>query len=189
MQTKFMAVMGPSGVGKSTIMHELQKLDSRFVLIKTHVTRPLRPGERDRVSLSLPELKEMRRRGEALQINHIYGAYDAALPKKPIEKAMEAGLFPMCDYKIMYAAELKAELSGELFCIYLLPPNPTAIISRLEKAGRKIETTRLLEDSKEIASLETIYESMVDLKIVNREGEADKVAREIRLAYLKALTD
>ena len=34
-----------SGVGKSTIMHELQKIDKRFVLIKTHVTRPLRENE------------------------------------------------------------------------------------------------------------------------------------------------
>ena len=50
MKTKFMAVMGPSGAGKSTIMHELMRQDERFVLIPTHVTRPLREGEKDRVS-------------------------------------------------------------------------------------------------------------------------------------------
>jgi guanylate kinase len=187
MQSKFMAVLGPSGVGKTTIMHELRKLDNRFVLIKTHVTRPLRPGETDRVSLSLPELKEMRRKGEALQLNNVYGSYYAALPLKPIKEAISAGMFPMCDYKIPFAADLKKELSGALFCVYLIPPSFDAIKGRLEKDGRISDEVRIGEDKKEVSELDAKYGKLIDLKIVAEEGQVGKIAEKIRSAYLVSI--
>jgi guanylate kinase len=187
MKTKFLAMMGPSGVGKNTIMNELVRMDPGFVVIKTHVTRPLREGETDRVSLSIEKLREMRRRDEVLPINPIYSAYYAALPRKPIERAFEEGKYPMCDYKIAFAEDLKNELEGALFCVYLLPPNPTTTVRRLEAAGRKANQTRLIEDSKEMMQLSTKYKGLVDLVIVNPDGKVEETAKAIRKAYLNSL--
>jgi len=187
METKFMAVMGPSGVGKSTIMHELQNMDPRFILIKTHVTRPLRPGETDRVSLTLPQLKSMRRRHEVLQINHIYSSYYAALPARPIREALSSGMFPMCDYKVPFAPALKEELSGDLFCVYLLPPDFGAIRERMGKSWGKANEARIEEDRLEIESLDTKYAGLIDLKIVSEEGQIPRVAADICRAYLRSL--
>ncbi len=187
MKTNFLAVMGPSGSGKTTLMHELVRMDSNFVLIKTHVTRPLREGEYDRVSLPIAKLKEMRRKGEVLQINPIYGSYYAALPKKPIERALAAGKYPMCDYKISFAEELKTELDGAVFCVYVLPPSPEALVKRIEAAGRKVEAARLLEDSREMMEISVKYKKLVDFVIVNEDGKAEETARAIRKAYLDSL--
>lgn len=187
MKTKFMAVMGPSGVGKSTIMHELEKLDRRFVLIKTHVTRLLRAGETDRVSLTLEELEAMRAKGEVIRVNRIYGTYFAALPWKPIKKAFAKGMFPMCDYKIPYVADLSAELSGALFSVYLLPTSFDSIRARMLKSWGKVDEARMAEDQKEVQSLDTKYPGLIDFKIYSEEGQVRRVAEEIYYAYLKSL--
>jgi guanylate kinase len=187
MQPKFMAVMGPSGVGKSTVMRKLESIDGRFILIKTHVTRLLRTGETDRVSLPLEELMAMRRKGEALQVNHIYGSYYAALPKMPIQEALSKSRFPMCDYKIPAAADLRRELSGAVFGVYLIPPSIDMIRARLERAGRVADPIRLDEDSREVLMLDTAYRNQVDLKIVAEEGAVDKIAEKIRDAYLDSI--
>ncbi|MDE1865359.1 MAG: hypothetical protein KGH94_01825 [Candidatus Micrarchaeota archaeon] len=182
MRAKFLVIMGPSGVGKSTVMQRLSELDARFVKVKNHVTRPLRPGETERVSMPLSKLKEMRERGEVTQINHIYGDYYAALPKKMINEAMRAGMFPMVDYKIPFLAELKVEFPGKIFSVYLLPPNFSIIRSRLMKAGRQVEKNRIEEDEREASSLDSRYAGLIDLRLVNEEGKVGRVAEEIRKA-------
>ena len=186
MQPKFIAVMGPSGVGKSTLMHELRTMDSRFVLIQTHVTRMLRPGETDRVSLPYRDLLEMRKKGEVLQLNDVYGNYYAALPVGQIRDAFLNGQFPMCDYKIPFVADLKTEI-GSVFCVYVLPPNFAALAERLKSAGRNVDESRSAEDALEIRNLDTKYAGLIDLKIVNEDGRQREVAEAIRSAYLKSI--
>ena len=39
----------------------------------------------------------------------------AALPRRPIELAFKVGNFPMCDYKIPFAAELRNDLTARFF--------------------------------------------------------------------------
>jgi guanylate kinase len=187
MQTKFLVLMGPSGVGKNTIMHLLSEIDDRFVEVKPHVTRPLRPGENDRVSLPLEVLQEMRKRGEATQINHVYGTYYAALPKKMIIESLGSGKFPMVDYKIPFLAELKEEFPGRVFCVYLLPPSFDAIKGRLEKAGRRADEVRMTEDKKEVLELDAKYGKLIDLRLVAEEGAVNKIAEKIRHAYLESI--
>jgi guanylate kinase len=187
MKSKFLIVMGPSGVGKNTIMHALQGIDSRFVQIKPHMTRPLRPGETDRVFLPMETLQEMRKMDEATQINHIYGTYYSVLPKKIIKDELKAGNFPMVDYKIPFVAELAKEFPGSLFCVYILPPSFDAIVEWLSKAGRPADPQRLDEDEKEIDKLDSEYADLIDLRIMNEEGEVRKVAEQIYKSYLASL--
>ena len=186
MKTKFLVMMGPSGVGKNTLMHELQEIDRRFVQVRPHVTRPLRIGETERVSISLSEMEAMRRRGEATQINNIYGLYSAVLPKKTIEDALVNNLFPMVDYKIQFVTQLATEFRGRLFCVYLLPPSVDAIQKRLQRIGRTLEPERVAEDTAEVANLDK-YSGLINLKIVNEEGLPRKVAEQICEAYLRAV--
>jgi len=62
--SKFLLVLGVSGAGKSVIIRELLKLDSRFRYISPFVTRPLRAGEIDKVHMDEAEMLERYKRGE-----------------------------------------------------------------------------------------------------------------------------
>ena len=66
--SKFLLLLGPSGVGKSAIIDELSKLDSRFVYISPYMTRPLRVGERNKVAISDKQMDKMWARGELLSV-------------------------------------------------------------------------------------------------------------------------
>jgi guanylate kinase len=188
MKTKFMAVTGPSGVGKTTIIRELLRQDQRFVQIKTYATRPLRPGETDRFSLPLPELEAMHKRGEVLQPRPIYGgSYFAALPWTPIRAAFAEGKFPVCNYTVLSIKDLGQELGSAPFCVYIMPPDFDTIIMRLERDGRKPDPFRMEEDKQEIGELETRYKEQVSFKIVNEEGKISEVAEEICKAYLRTI--
>jgi len=55
----FVAVVGPSAVGKTTLMIKAQKYDSSIRMILTQSSRKLRPGERDGVDLHVRPKKEM----------------------------------------------------------------------------------------------------------------------------------
>ncbi|MBI2459148.1 MAG: hypothetical protein HYV53_01175 [Parcubacteria group bacterium] len=60
--SKFLLLLGPSGVGKSAIIDELSKFDNRFVYISPYMTRPLRLGEKNKVAVSDEQMDEMWRR-------------------------------------------------------------------------------------------------------------------------------
>lgn len=188
MQTKFLVMMGPSGVGKNTIMHQLTELDGRFVQIKPHVTRELRPGETDRVRVPIERLEGMRRNGEATKVNRIYGSYYSALPKRDIDGALTGERFPMVDYKVsLLLSDLEIEYPKRLFRVYLLPPEFEQLNKRLEGAGRKADPVRSEEDRLELENLDRDYGGLIDFRIVNEEGKEREVAEEIRRQYLAAL--
>ena len=136
----------------------------------------------------------MRVNGMALQINHIYQSYSAALPWIPIRDALAAGKFPMCDYKVSYVADLRTELSDlldrkpseVLFCVYILPPTIDILRKRMKEAWGEVKEARIEEDCKEVESLET-YAKQIDFKIISEEGKQEEAAQKIREAYLKSL--
>lgn len=89
-QTKFLLLLGPSGVGKSTIIRDMQAMDSRFVYISPYITRSLRKGEQDKIQISNQEMDERAARGEFLVINSFYGIRYAT-PNDSIERALNTG--------------------------------------------------------------------------------------------------
>ena len=61
------------------------------------MTRPLREGERNKISISGKEMDDMSERGDFLIINELYGVRYAT-PRLPIELALAAGNFPILDW-------------------------------------------------------------------------------------------
>jgi len=69
MLTKFLLLLGVSGVGKSTIIEALRKIDNRFVYISPYITRMLRDGEKDKIFVADSAMDETNKRGEFLVVN------------------------------------------------------------------------------------------------------------------------
>lgn len=185
-RTKFLLLLGVSGVGKSTIIHELRKLDSRFVYISPFMTRELRPGENDKVPVTDQQMNEMRSAGKLLVINELYGVRYAT-PQEPIEQALREEKFPVLDWPIDRLHIMYESFPDKTFTVYVEPPSIDAIRQRLAD-GRDPDNERLKSATGELVSLaQGTYDRVIHYRVVNRESEAIIVADEIYKKYVQAM--
>src|SRR3990172_3957019 len=81
--TKIMAVAGPSGVGKTSLVRALIAIDRRFRYIQPYTTRALRVGETEKIHVSREDLAHLRHQGKLLMVNQLYGALYGT-PREPL---------------------------------------------------------------------------------------------------------
>src|SRR5262245_8521402 len=115
--------MGPTGVGKTTVIHELARIDNRFVYIKPWTTRALRDGESDKIQVTADEIAEASARGDMIAVNELYGALYAT-PALTIRHAIADGANPIIDWPVAKASNLSASFPDvAIFRCYLFPPS------------------------------------------------------------------
>ncbi len=184
--SKFLLLLGVSGVGKSSVIEELFRLDSKFVYISPYMTRPLREGEKSKISISDPEMDEMWAQGELLVINKLYGIRYAT-PRVPIVEALAAGKYPVLDWPISRIQIMTEAFPDQLYSVYLSPPSMEALRQRLAKDGRDTDGSRLKSALDELeACRSSKYNGLYDFEIVNEDGQALQVASAIYANYLKS---
>ncbi|MFH1030385.1 MAG: hypothetical protein V1770_03955 [bacterium] len=185
--SKFLLLLGPSGVGKSAIIDELSKLDKRFIYISPYMTRPLRPGERNKVSVSNEHMNEIWRCGELLVINELYGGIRYGTPRLPIVEALATGNFPMLDWPINRLEVMTQAFHGQLFVVYVSPPSIDVLRQRLAKDGRDADGARLTNATKGLQQFwSSRYVGAYDYEIVSEDGRVAEIAEMIYSNYLKS---
>lgn len=185
--SKFLLLLGPSGVGKSSIIEELIRLDSRFVYISPFMTRPLREGEKNKISISGEEMDEMWNRGELLVINELYGVRYAT-PRLPIVQALAQSNFPVLDWPISRIEVLTQAFPNQLCVMYVSPPSIEALRQRLDKDGRDTDGHRLRSAREELEAYESSrYIGICNFEIVSEENQVPKIAHAIYTNYLQFL--
>lgn len=183
--SKFLLLLGPSGVGKSSIIEELIQLDNRFVYISPFMTRPLREREKNKISISVKEMDEMSERGEFLVINELYGVRYAT-PRQPIEQALKEDNFPVLDWPISQMDVMMQAFHDRLCVIYVSPPSIEALRQRLAKDGRDADGHRLQSAREELETYESSgYAGVCDFEIVSEENQVLKIAQAIYANYLQ----
>jgi guanylate kinase len=187
MRTKFLLLLGPSGVGKTSIIQWLRQLDDRFVYISPYITRKLRKGETDKVSVSSKKLDKLVRDGKILVVNQLYDIRYAT-PREPIEQAFEAEKFPLLDWPVERLDVMEQHFPGRLFKVYI-ETNPETLQQRLAADRRDPTQSRLTTGLAELGRLARgEYDPLIDYRIVNPTGEVDVVARTIYKQYLLAIS-
>jgi guanylate kinase len=187
MQTKFLLLLGVSGVGKSTIIGKLRKIDSRFKYISPYITRILRSGEMDKICVTDDAMDEMDRNGEFLIVNKKYGVRYAT-PLKPIVEALSGALFPILDWPINRLNIMTWSFSGRLTVVYLAPPSMEELERRLSKDSRDENRSRIREAREELEDFyQGKYADLYDLCITTQSGEEDIITKNIYEFYLKSL--
>lgn len=185
-RSKFLLLLGVSGVGKSTIIHELRKLDPRFVYISPFMTRELRSGETDKIPTTDAQMDEMERQGKLLVVNELYGIRYAT-PWEPIEQAFTREQFPLLDWPIDRLHIMRHAFPGKLFTVYVEPPNAETLRRRLAD-GRDPKEKRMDAATAELATLARgTYDDLIDHRVVNSDGEAASVAYVIYHEYIRAM--
>lgn len=185
--SKFLLILGPSGVGKSAIIKELCRLDNRFVYISPYMTRPLRVEEENKTSITDEQMDKMWRQGELLVINELYGIRYAT-PRLPIIQALTECNFPVLDWPISRIEIMMQAFPNQLQIVYVSPPSIEILRQRLVKDGRDTNGSRLQSACKELeAYWSSQYSGICHFEIITEENQILKVAHAIYINYLKSL--
>jgi len=185
-RSKFLLVLGVSGVGKSEIMRELRKLDSRFVYISPFMTRGLRLNETDKIPISDAELDEKQQRGELLVINDLYGIRYAT-PRELLMQTFREEKFPLLDWPINRLDIMEQAFPGKIYRVYIEPPDLDTLQIHLAD-GRDPDQKRFDSAVIELIALKLgRYDSHIDCRAMSRENEITAVAKEIYAQYLQSM--
>jgi guanylate kinase len=169
-QNKLLVVVGPSGVGKDTVMLKLlEKLPNKFKKGTTHTTRSIRPGEQEGVNyyyVSKEEFLKLKDENKLIESNFYNNNY-YGLSKMELEKAGTLD-------KIMYVvidingANSVHNLNIPTNYVAILPPSNEILEKRL--IGRGTEKPEVIQGRLKIAKdeLKKINESnFFNFKIIN----------------------
>ena len=171
-------ISGPSGVGKTSALDALKKLDRPWSFVVTATTRPMREGERDGIDyifLDDARFQRLRRRNELLECAQVYGRWYGS-PRGQARKALQAGRDVFLQIDVQGAAAVR-EIAPEAVSIFIAPGSYDDLRLRLESRGA--------EGAEELAlRLRTAREELAragefDYRVVNRHGGLDQTVADI----------
>jgi guanylate kinase len=175
---------GPSGVGKDSVLEELQARGHPFHFVITATTRKPRPEEvdgEDYFFLTQDEFARMIEDGELLEYALVYQDYKG-IPKSQVREALASGKDVVMRIDVQ-GAETVRKLAKDALLIFLLPQSEEELINRLKKRDTetkeslklRIATTR--EEFKKI--------DIFDYIVVNKDDKLDETVDMIE-AIIKA---
>jgi guanylate kinase len=183
-QTKLLLLLGVSGAGKTTLIRELRKLDSRFCYITPYITRPLREGEMDKVSVSLHSMYDMKTHGDFLVVNELYGVLYGT-PYQPIIDALDAGRFPVLDWPIARLEVMREAFGRLIYAVYVAPPSVELLKARLAVDNRDHDGSRLRSAIEELTAFwKGDYDEKYDAYVVTHDKKIACTTTRIYSNYL-----
>ncbi len=146
---------GPSGVGKTTIVHDLiRRFGGMFSVSAT--TRPRTPQEREGVDyffVDEPTFKKWVDEDRFLEVAHVFGRTWYGTPEAPVREQLAQGKLVVLDIDVQGAEEVRRRMPGMLG-VFVLPPSEEELLKRLHARGREDEAAinrRFAESKLEIA--------------------------------------
>jgi guanylate kinase len=176
-------VVGPSGVGKSTLVDKITAEVPQLFDTTTYTTRPMRKGEREGVPyhfVSEDRFKELIEQNffvEWAYVHHkMYGT-----PRDQIDSAIAAGRVVIMDVDVQGARTFREKYPNS-FSIFVLPPSIDELRHRIKKRDKMDE--KELEVRMENARVEMAQAEDFDWQLVNADINASyaqfkKVVEEI----------
>ncbi|MGW4768457.1 guanylate kinase [Nocardia sp. NPDC004278] len=167
---RLVVLVGPSAVGKSTVVRCVRERLPQLVFSVSATTRAPRPGEvdgRDYRFVSRPEFDAMIEAGELLEWADIHGGLQrSGTPAEPVRTAMAAGLPVLVEVDLEGARSVRKAIP-EALLVFLAPPSWDELVSRLTSRGT--ESPEVIARRLDTARTELAACDEFDIVIVNDE--------------------
>ncbi len=171
-------ISGPSGVGKDSVLNEMQAQGADIHFVVTATDRPMRPGEvhgKDYFFITSDDFAEMIEQDELLEYANVYGDYKG-IPKQQVREAMASGKDVVMRIDVQGAATIKA-MYPESLLIFLTTETEEELTARLIE--RKTDTGKGLKLRIATARKELQRLPEFDYCVVNADGALDKTVNAI----------
>jgi guanylate kinase len=150
-----LVIAGPSGVGKSTIVHGLMReFNAAFSVSAT--TRAPSPGERDGIDYFFVDRATFQRwidEDRFLEHAQVFGRDWYGTPRDAVQRQLDDGRLVILDIDVQGAENVRRAMPGMLG-VFILPPDEDELLRRLRARGREDESAiqrRFAESRSEIA--------------------------------------
>jgi guanylate kinase len=186
-------ISGPSGVGKTTITHAIEREfagrprdgGAGAVFSVSATTRPKTPADREGVDyhfISDAEFDRLVAEGAFLEWANVFGKRYGT-PRKWVEERLAEGRLVILEIDVQGAVNVKRAMPGALG-IFVLPPSEEALLERLRARKREDDAAiqrRFAEAKREIAAARAsgAYDVFIVNDVLERAvAEAVGVVRE-----------
>lgn len=188
----FFLMVGPSGVGKGTILSKIKSdfaNDDRFLFPVTATTRQPREGEvegKDYFFMSKEDFKKGIENDEFLEYAIVHGENYYGLPKAQVFDALDSGVNVIRELDIQGLWNLQKVLDAkDLYSIFLTPPSMKELEDRIR--GRSTlpedEITRRLESAKK----EIIHSRDCNITVTSLTNQVNSVVIDIKNLFMNQI--
>lgn len=162
-------LVGPSGVGKGTVVNHILRNYPQVHLSISATTRDPRPGEVDGVNyyfIDHGEFDAMIYSEALLEWAEVHGTHKYGTPRGPVENALAQGKSVLFEIDLQGARQIR-ETMPEARLVFLLPPDWDELVRRLRERGT--ETEEEIERRLATAYGELAAKDEFDVRVINRE--------------------
>ena len=162
---------GPSGTGKSTIIHrllEMPDLNIKFSISAT--SRPPRGEEKDGREYHFLSPEEFDRRiaeGDFVEWEEVYSGTKYGTLRSEVNKMLEAGHNVIMDVDVKGAFNVKDAYGDDCLLMFILPPDMETLEQRLR--ARNTDSEESLRKRIERARYEIDFAPDFDRRVVNND--------------------
>ncbi len=178
---KLFILVGPSGVGKSTLIQKLAGRGVAFEPLITHTTRAMRPGEvhaKDYFFISMQEYEKKKENDEfILPVSHYGNHYGTC--KQYINSKLSTGNHLIGALTGNVAKQMNDIMAGNVITIFIAPPSFEMLKQRL--VDRKTESATSLQMRLDSAVQELHEQDFFDYKIIN--DDLDQATKNLRTIF------
>jgi guanylate kinase len=165
---RLVVLVGPSAVGKSTVVRCVRERLPELVFSVSATTRDPRPGEvdgRDYRFVSRAEFDAMIESGDLLEWADIHGGLQrSGTPAAPVRAALSVGLPVLIEVDLEGARSIR-RVMPEAVLVFLAPPSWEELVDRLRSRGT--ESPEVIERRLATARVELAARDEFDTVIVN----------------------
>lgn len=178
-QTKLLLIIGPTAVGKSSIIEKVLDDYPEMVDIITYTTRPMRAGEFEGNPyhfVSEEQFKTLEASGFFLETANVHGRLYGT-PRDQIERARADGRCVIADVDVQGAKKLM-RFYPETVTIFLMPPSIEALRERFLRRGITSEADlakRLESAQREIAQSQDFKHIIINDRLDSAYAQVCKV--------------
>ena len=181
MNGKLIIIVGPSGSGKSSVMHGLMDAHPEYTYPLSATTRAIRDGERDGDIYHFytkERFEEEIENGSFLEYAIVHQDNYYGILKAPVMESLEKGETVVREVDIQGFDSIRAVIPEEnLVTIFITVPNKSELIDRI--VSRAAISDDELEKRKESMHREFNRAKDCDYMVENIHGELEKTVKRV----------